>query len=180
MRLFTTGTTDSTAAFIAAGISKPGQALTSLGSTLVIKTISEHPVQDSARGVYSHRLGDKCWLVGGASNVGCAVLAQEGYHELELRQLSDMINPYANSPYDYYPLTKTGERFPVCDPHKLPVLTPKPTSLPGLTGNKNFRAAYLHGLLHGIARVEKQGYEALEELGVTPVTQVLVNRYKSY
>lgn len=69
------GTTDSIAAFLASGADRPGQAVTSLGSTVAVKLLSERPVEDSARGVYSHRLGDR-WLVGGASNVGCAVLRQ--------------------------------------------------------------------------------------------------------
>lgn len=43
----------------------PGQAVTSLGSTLAVKLLSEVPVEDSARGIYSHRLGD-LWLVGSA------------------------------------------------------------------------------------------------------------------
>jgi sugar (pentulose or hexulose) kinase len=65
------GTTDSIAAFLASGANKAGQAVTSLGSTLAIKLISKVPVDDSEKGIYSHRLDDT-WLVGGASNVGCA------------------------------------------------------------------------------------------------------------
>jgi sugar (pentulose or hexulose) kinase len=51
------GTTDSVAAFVAAGITEAGQAVTSLGSTLAIKMLSENRVDDAAYGVYSHRLG---------------------------------------------------------------------------------------------------------------------------
>lgn len=49
------GTTDSISAFIAARASKPGQAVTSLGSTLAIKLLSSVRVDDSKYGVYSHR-----------------------------------------------------------------------------------------------------------------------------
>ena len=38
--------------------------------------LSEHFAEDASRGVYSHRLGD-LWLVGGASNAGCAVLREQ-------------------------------------------------------------------------------------------------------
>lgn len=69
------GTTDSIAAFVAAGVSEVGEAVTSLGSTLAVKLLSEEPVEDAAFGVYSHRLGD-AWLVGGASNVGGAVVSR--------------------------------------------------------------------------------------------------------
>ena len=67
------GTTDSIAAFLAAGVSTPGAAVTSLGSTLAVKLLSESPVQDASKGVYSHWVAG-VWLVGGASNSGGAVL----------------------------------------------------------------------------------------------------------
>lgn len=179
----TLGTTDSIAAFIASGACDPGQAVTSLGSTLVIKALSSVPVQDAARGIYSHRWGDNLYLVGGASNVGCAVLRQEGYSEVELRYLTESgsIDAFTDSAYDYYPLIKPGERFPVCDPLKQPILDPKPLRVraPGRvssTGTSAIdevdRGVYLHALLQGIAKVEQQGYAALEQLGATSVTEV--------
>ena len=57
--------------------------VTSMGSTLAVKMLSTTRVDDSDRGIYSHRLGD-LWLVGGASNVGCAVLRSEGFSNDEL------------------------------------------------------------------------------------------------
>ena len=160
------GTTDSIAAFLASGADTPGQAVTSLGSTLVIKLLSEQPVEDSSRGIYSHRLGDR-WLVGGASNVGCAILRKEEFSNTELAELSEKIDPLVNSVLCYYPLTKIGERFPKNDPKKEPVLDPKP-----LVNNEVCREQYLHGILQGISEVEREGYLALEELGATPVTEV--------
>jgi sugar (pentulose or hexulose) kinase len=68
-----TGTTDSIAAFLASGAKSPGEAVTSLGSTLVLKLLSRTRVDDARYGIYSHRLGD-LWLTGGASNTGGAVL----------------------------------------------------------------------------------------------------------
>jgi sugar (pentulose or hexulose) kinase len=67
------GTTDSIAAFLAAGADKPGEAVTSLGSTLVLKLLSERRVESAQHGIYSHRFGN-LWLTGGASNSGGAVL----------------------------------------------------------------------------------------------------------
>ena len=176
------GTTDSIAAFLASGASKLGQAVTSLGSTLAIKALSDTPVQDSSRGIYSHRLakGD-LWLVraflltyarlliltllcqvGGASNVGCAILPKEGFSDEELIACSERIDPSTDSNLHYYPLMRPGERFPVNDPLKQPNLQPRPDD----------RALYLHGILEAIARIEKQGFDALEELGATPITEV--------
>jgi len=159
------GTTDSTAAFIASRASSPGEAVTSLGSTLAIKILSKEPVDDASFGVYSHRLGDM-WLVGGASNVGCAVLRQEKFGTEELIRLSELIDPMEDPPEElkgYYPLTKVGERFPKNDPTAQPVLEPKPDS----------RQTYLHALLASIARVEAEGYAQLKRMGATPVTKVL-------
>ena len=52
------GTTDSIAAFIATGANEVGDAVTSLGSSLVLKLLSDTPVCSSKLGIYSHRLGD--------------------------------------------------------------------------------------------------------------------------
>ena len=67
------GATDSVAAFLASGANQTGDAVTSLGTTLAIKLLSDRPVADPRRGVYSHRVG-KAWLAGGASNTGGGVL----------------------------------------------------------------------------------------------------------
>jgi hypothetical protein len=56
----------------------------------------------------SHRLGD-AWLVGGASNVGCAVLREQGFSDEELAALSEGIDPGRDSPLDYYPLAGEAE-----------------------------------------------------------------------
>ena len=60
--------------------------MSSLGSTLAVKLLSATPCDDAARGIYSHRLG-ALWLVGGASNVGCAVLREQGFDAEELARL---------------------------------------------------------------------------------------------
>ena len=177
--LFTTGTTDSIAAFIASGANRSGQAVSSLGSTLAIKALSDRYVCDSSRGIYSHRLGNQ-WLVGGASNVGCAIFCRENYSDDELDELSLQIDPQADCRYSYYPLLRPGERFPEYDPRKMPILDPKPMVLRSDNGGdpKNEgvvldRREYLHGLLQSIAEIERRGYSALEELGATSITEVL-------
>jgi hypothetical protein len=40
------------------GVSRPGQAVSSLGSTLAVKLLSETRVDNADYGVYSHRLGE--------------------------------------------------------------------------------------------------------------------------
>jgi sugar (pentulose or hexulose) kinase len=74
-RRIVAGTTDGCAAFLAAGAEHIGEGVTSLGSTIVLKLLVDHPVDDPETGVYSHRIGD-LWLAGGSSNGGGAVLAR--------------------------------------------------------------------------------------------------------
>lgn len=155
------GTTDSTAAVIAAGAADIGDAVTSLGSTLVLKILSAEPVQSARHGVYSHRFGD-AWLVGGASNSGGAVL-QRFFDDAALRRLSAQIDPSRDSGLDYYPLPAVGERFPIHDPALAPKIDPRPAD----------DARFLHGLLEGIARIERDGYRLLASLGAPAPRRVL-------
>jgi len=155
------GTTDSIAAFLAAGVSQPGEAVTSLGSTLVLKLLSTTRVEAGAAGVYSHWFGNQ-WLAGGASNAGGVVLRQF-FTDEELVALSNQINPARSTGLDYYPLPAKGERFPYNDPDRLPRLQPRPQD----------RAEFLHGLLEGLADIEALGYAKLVELGATPLTRIV-------
>jgi D-ribulokinase len=154
------GTTDSIAAFLASGAKSPGEAVTSLGSTLAVKLLSRTRVEDARYGIYSHRLGN-LWLTGGASNTGGAVLKQF-FSDAELNQLSGEIDPTTASELDYYPLLRPGDRFPINDPQLQPRLTPRPDS-PG---------EFLHGLLESIARIEARGYELLQEMGADKLIRV--------
>lgn len=155
------GTTDSTAGAIAAGAVATGDGVTTLGTTLVVKVLADRPVLAARYGVYSHRLGDR-WLVGGASNSGGAVLRQF-FSDAELAALSARIDPARPSPLDYYPLPRPGERFPIADPDLAPRLEPRPAD----------PAAFLHGLLEGIAAIEALAYRRLAELGAPYPGRVL-------
>ena len=155
------GTTDSIAAFMAAEADEIGEAVTSLGSTLVLKLLSEQRIEDAATGVYSHRYG-KRWLAGGASNSGGAVLRQF-FDDKRLAALSEKIDPNTPSGLNYYPLPGPGERFPVNDPDLAPRLTPRPPD----------DVQFLHGMLEGIARIEAQGYQRLASLGASPLKRVM-------
>lgn len=154
------GTTDSIAAFIATECTEPGEAVTSLGSTLAIKLITDTPIFSPQHGVYSHRLGDH-WLVGGASNTGGAVI-KKYFTPGEIKAFTQKINPSRPTNLDYYPLPSTGERFPLFDNQLEPRLTPRPTD----------KLTFFQGILEGISRIEKLGYDKLTELGSTPPTRI--------
>ncbi|MCG8016350.1 MAG: FGGY-family carbohydrate kinase [Candidatus Thiodiazotropha sp. 'RUGA'] len=147
------GTTDSNAACLASGVNEIGDAVTSLGSTLVLKILSDKPVFDSRYGIYSHRLGDR-WLVGGASNCGGAVL-RHYFKPDELPGLTAAMQVDLPTGLDYYPLVSAGERFPINDPDLAPRLSPRPKS----------DRLFFQAILEGIAKIEQQGYDRLQELG---------------
>ncbi|MCG5493038.1 FGGY-family carbohydrate kinase [Ectothiorhodospira variabilis] len=154
------GTTDSIAAFLATGADRPGEAVTSLGSTLAIKLLSDHPIFAPQYGIYSHRLHDR-WLVGGASNSGGAVLRQH-FTDKEMAGMKPQLRPEQPTGLDYYPLPGVGERFPVCDPAMAPKISPRPED----------DVIFFQGLLEGIATIEAQGYALLRELGAPALTSI--------
>ena len=148
-----TGTTDSIAAFLATGADRIGDAATSLGSTLALKVLSTVPVFDPGAGVYSHRLWDR-WLAGGASNTGGAVL-KAFFTAERLDAMTPGLEPDRPTGFDYYPLLRPGERFPVSDPALAPRLDPRPAD----------DLRFFQGMLEGIAAIEARGYRKLESLG---------------
>lgn len=157
------GTTDSNAAFIATGVTETGVGVTTLGTTLVLKRLSAQRIEAPEYGVYSHRYRG-LWLVGGASNAGAGVLRSH-FSDAQLDYLSAQIDPLQDSPLDYYPLIRPGERFPVCDAQLAPRLEPRPGS----------DVEFLHGLLQGLARIEAAGYARLAELGAPPPERIVTN-----
>lgn len=155
------GTTDGVAAFMAAGAHSPGQAVTSLGTTLGLKLVSNTPVFSPQHGVYSHRLG-RLWLAGGNSNAGGATLLQY-FDTAQMRELTPQLDPENFTKLDYYPLPQVGERFPVNDPKMAPRLEPLPAD----------SVTFFQGMLEGIAHIEAKGYQLLAQLGAPALTQVL-------
>jgi len=151
------GTTDSIAAFIATGANKPGDAVTALGSTLVLKIITEKPIFAPELGIYSHKLANN-WLAGGASNSGGNVL--RNYFNMDkIKQLTKQLNlnydANASRHLHYYPLTQAGERFPINDPNMQPNLLPKARN----------DLVFFQAMLEGISRIEQNGYLKLQQLG---------------
>jgi len=155
-----TGTTDSTAAFIATGVEHIGDAVTMLGSTLVLKMLSDKPINAPEYGIYSHRLG-KQWLVGGASNSGGAVLLQHFSTE-QLTKMTPQLKPRQPTGFDYYPLPSIGERFPIANSELAPRLTPRPAD----------DVIFFQGMLEGLSIIEQQGYARLHELGAPELKTV--------
>ena len=143
------GTTDSNAAFLSAGLNKE-EGLTVLGTTIVVKKIINNPIKE--KGITTHRVcGD--WICGGASNAGCGILSKL-FSDLEIEELSKQINTSKKTSLNLLPLNSRGERFPINNPFLEPILGPRPVS----------DSLYLHALFEGLARIELKGWEKLYEL----------------
>lgn len=155
------GTTDGVAAFVATCADTPGDAVTSLGTTLVVKLLAAQPIFAASQGVYSHRLGES-WLAGGASNTGGGALLAH-FSAAEMERLTPQLQPEAPTGLDYYPLAKPGERFPIADPTMPPRVTPRPA--------EDLR--FFQALLEGIASVEALAYRQLSELGAPALRRVI-------
>ena len=143
------GTTDSNASLIAAGLGKE-DGLTVLGTTIVVKKIIDNPIKKP--GITNHRVNGN-WICGGASNAGGGILSKF-FSDLEIKELSRQINPSENTSLDLLPLNSKGERFPINNSNLEPILGPRPVS----------DSLYLHALFEGLAKIELKGWEKLGEL----------------
>lgn len=104
------GMTDGCAAQLGAGCLETGSWNSVLGTTLVLKGVSDDLITDPAGALYSHRGPDGTWLPGGASNCGAGAIpvwfGGADLGELTGRAADVPIGPLA------YPLLARGERFP--------------------------------------------------------------------
>ena len=152
------GSTDANAAVLAAD-PQPGDGITVLGTTLVLKQFCPHPIHGP--GISCHRVAGR-WLVGGASNAGAGIL-RRFFSDAQLAELSRQIDPHQPTGLALRPLPARGERFPVDDPLLEPVLGPRPVS----------DVRYLQALLEGLAALEAAGWQRLRALGAPAVQRVI-------
>ena len=148
------GMTDGCTAQISAGGADLGSAVTTLGTTMVIKLVSNKDV--SGPGFYSHLLPKTNWLVGGASNLG-GISFKEFASDIKAWD----IKAEAHGPASFvtYPLISKGERFPIANKDLVKISSGNPTNV-----IDNYRA-----ILEGIAFAEKLSYEILAKAGA-PLT----------
>jgi sugar (pentulose or hexulose) kinase len=152
------GSTDANAAVLAADPG-PGDGITVLGTTLVLKRFLPNPLEGP--GLSNHRL-DGRWLVGGASNSGAGVLRQF-FSDGQLAELSRQIDPDRRSGLQLRPLPRRGERFPDDDPELEPILGPRPCS----------DVLFLQGLLEGLSDIEARGWQRLQPVDAPPLRRVI-------
>ena len=143
------GMTDGCTGQISAGGSRVGSAVSTIGTTLVLKLVSDRNI--SGPGFYSHLLPNETWLSGGASNLGGISLNRFG----DLDKLNRLAENYGPANRVVYPLEGVGERFPIADPALIKLESDKPTNTV-----EEFRS-----ILEGIAFAEKYAYQILHNAG---------------
>lgn len=165
------GMTDGCAAQVAARALSPGSWSSALGTTLVVKGATTHPLHDPTGTVYSHRNPDGGWLPGGASSTGAGIIRRD-FPGADLAELTAMATRYEPAPGVTYPLAGTGERFPF--------QAPEAQGFSTITGPVE---ASFAGVLQGISFIERLCYETLARLGadtsgtVTLTGGATANRY---
>jgi xylulokinase len=139
---------------IASGASRPGDANTTLGTTLVWKVLHDgKPAAHS--GIYYHLHPGGLWVPGAASNTGLgSIRAPDGAASLE--EMDRLAANYFPTSVACYMLQGQGERFPFAHP--------KAESF--VEGSPRDAGEFYAAQLQSIGFVERWGYEILEGCGV--------------
>jgi D-ribulokinase len=157
------GMTDGCTAQIAAGAVTPGDTVGVLGTTLVLKAVSDDPVSGYDGAVYSHYAPDGRYWPGGSSNVGARLVRTE-FDEDDLGRLNAVAERLGPADAVRYPLPGVGERFPFNRSDAEGFLVGQAWSI-----DQRYRT-----LLEGVAFVERLGLETLASLGVATVDHRVV------
>lgn len=153
------GMTDGCASQVASGAVKPGEWNTTIGTTLVIKGVTERPVHDAEGRLYSHRHPDGYWMPGGASNTGADWVATD--FGTDLRPLEEAAAGLVPTGLLAWPIKRKGERFPFVAPQA------KGFMPEGISPAQRFAAS-----MEGVAYIERMAYELTEQLSGERVAAV--------
>ena len=144
------GMTDGCTAQISVGATSIGSAVSTLGTTLVLKVVGDKEI--AGPGFYSHLLPKERWLGGAASNLGG--ISFEKYQS-EIKAWDQKAAEHGPATYALYPLVGTGERFPVANKEMKCVAT----------GTAQNEVDEYRAILEGIAFAERYAFEILENAG---------------
>ncbi len=148
------GMTDGCASQIASGAVAPGNWNTTIGTTLVIKGVTQKLISDPLGRIYSHRHPEGYWMPGGAGNVGGDCLFQR-FDRSELETLNRGIAGHDPTNLVIYPLQKHEDRFPI-----------KKSGITGFVlGTPRDRYELFQGYLEGVGLTERLAYNLLTQLG---------------
>ena len=144
------GMTDGCTGQISVGATSMGSAVSTLGTTLVLKVVGDKEI--AGPGFYSHLLPAERWLGGAASNLGG--ISFEKYQS-EIKSWDQKAAAHGPASFAVYPLVGTGERFPIANKDMKCVATGTPQN----------EADEYRAILEGIAFAERYAFEILESAG---------------
>jgi sugar (pentulose or hexulose) kinase len=145
------GMTDGCASQIASGAVRLGDWNTTIGTTLVVKGVTEKEIKDPLDRLYSHRHPEGFWMPGGAGNIGADWITEDFSKDVDT--LNDAALRLMPTRRLSYPLRTSGERFPFIAPQARGFY---PDGLP--------RDVLFTSNLEGVAYVERYAYELIEDL----------------
>lgn len=148
------GLTDGCASQIASGAAGLGDWETTLGTTLVIKGVTQDLMKDPEGRIYSHLHPERLWMPGGASNTGGECL-RKAFPGVDLEGMDLKAGNMLPTGLVAYPLARKGERFPFV----------APAAEGFLIGEAKDEVERYAAYLEGVAYVERMAYDVLHGLG---------------
>jgi xylulokinase len=148
------GSTDGYASALAAGAVKTGDWASAIGTTMVLKGVTENLVIDPSGSSYSHKLPSGAWMPGGASNVGGRCLNRY-FDKSEFESMDAAAEKMTPTGVLCYPLTGTGERFPFVDPEAREFIV----------GDVSDRRVLFAALMEGVGYAERLAFAHMASLG---------------
>ncbi|MCM8758200.1 MAG: FGGY-family carbohydrate kinase [Candidatus Omnitrophica bacterium] len=147
------GMTDGCASQVATGAVFPGEWNSTLGTTLVIKGVTEKILKDPLGRIYNHRHPDGWWLPGGASNTGGECILRR-FERSKWEYLEKKAEELAPTDKICWPLVGKGERFPFVNPNA-----------EGFEPQHCDQETLFTCYLEGVGYIEKLAYQTVEKLG---------------
>lgn len=158
--IITAGMTDGCASQIASGAVNIGDWNTTIGTTLVLKGVTNKEIEDPSGAIYCHRHPDGYWMPGGASNTGADWISRL-FGDDKIDQLNASAIKQIPSNFLAWPLIQKGERFPFVAPQAIGFAPAD------LTTEQLFTA-----YLEGVAYIERYAYETVKKLSGEEIKQV--------
>lgn len=145
------GMTDGCASQIASGAVNVGDWNTTLGTTMVVKGVTEKPIFDPKGRLYNHRHPEGYFMPGGAGNTGADWVNLEFKNHLkELTQRAKERIPSGNISW---PLRTKGERFPIKAPQAR-----------GFEPEELSQQEQFVANMEGVAYLERYAFEIIKDL----------------
>ncbi|EHR49611.1 pentulose/hexulose kinase [Saccharomonospora marina XMU15] len=157
------GMTDGCAAQLAAGVLDPGRWSFVVGTTTVLKGVTETVLRDPTGVLYSHRSPDGYWWPGGASSTGAGLLTRE-FDSSAFARLERLAAEREPADCVTYPLTEVGERFPFHHPEASRVTL----------GTPRDDADWFAAILQGVAFAQRLSLDHVRGLGAEVSDEVTV------